>query len=48
MIPPGLVAGEALTNALRHAFPEGRAGRVRDGAGSDQRLEEVQLDFDRA
>jgi two-component sensor histidine kinase len=29
VIPLGLIAGEALTNALKHAFPEGRGGRVR-------------------
>ena len=28
-MPLGLIAGEALTNALKHAFPEGRDGRVR-------------------
>ena len=28
-MPLGLVAGDALTNALKHAFPEGREGRVR-------------------
>ncbi len=29
VVPLGLIAGEALTNALKHAFPEGREGRVR-------------------
>ncbi len=31
MVPLGLIAGEALTNAFKHAFPEGHAGRVRVG-----------------
>ena len=29
VVPLGLIAGEALTNALKHAFPGGREGRVR-------------------
>jgi two-component sensor histidine kinase len=29
VVPLGLKVGGALTNALKHAFPEGRAGRVR-------------------
>ena len=29
VVPLGLIAGEALTNALKHAFPDGREGRVR-------------------
>jgi PAS domain S-box-containing protein len=38
VVPLGLIAGEVLTNALKHAFPEGREGRVRvelraDGCG---------------
>ncbi len=28
VVPLGLIVGEALTNALQHAFPEGRSGRV--------------------
>jgi PAS domain S-box-containing protein len=28
MVPLGLIVGEALTNALKHAFPEDRPGRV--------------------
>jgi PAS domain S-box-containing protein len=31
VVPLGLIAGEALTNALKHAFPEGQGGRVRVG-----------------
>lgn len=27
-IPLGLLAGELITNALKHAFPDGRAGRI--------------------
>ena len=29
VVPLGLIAGEALTNALKYAFPDGREGRVR-------------------
>jgi two-component sensor histidine kinase len=29
VVPLGLIAGEALTNAIKHAFPEGCGGRVR-------------------
>jgi two-component sensor histidine kinase len=28
MVPLGLIVGEALTNALKHAFPDDRPGRV--------------------
>ncbi|MCW8084722.1 PAS domain S-box protein [Sabulicella glaciei] len=29
VLPLGLIVGEALTNALKHAFPDGRQGQVR-------------------
>ena len=35
VVPLGLIAGEALTNALKHAFPEGQGGRVRVGLRAD-------------
>jgi two-component sensor histidine kinase len=29
VVPLGLIAGEPVTNALKHAVPDGREGRVR-------------------
>jgi len=38
-LPAGLITSELLTNAFRHAFPEGRTGKVRVslGRGTDGR-----------
>lgn len=36
-VPCGLIVNELLTNAFRHAFPEGRSVKVRVSFGSDQK-----------
>jgi len=35
-VPCGLIVNELLTNALKHAFPEGRQGRIKVAFGSDE------------
>ncbi|HWE86811.1 MAG TPA: chemotaxis protein CheB [Terracidiphilus sp.] len=35
-VPCGLIVNELLTNALKHAFPEGRQGNVKISFGSDE------------
>ena len=39
-IPLGLIVGELISNALKHAFPDGRTGTISIGGGrSDGRIE---------
>ena len=35
-VPCGLIVNELLTNALKHAFPEGREGKIKVSFGSDE------------
>ena len=35
-VPCGLIVNELLTNALKHAFPEGRQGTIKVSFGSDE------------
>ncbi len=35
-VPCGLIVNELLTNALKHAFPQGRSGEIKVSFGSDQ------------
>ena len=35
-VPSGLIVNELLTNALKHAFPDGRPGRIKISFGSNQ------------
>jgi two-component sensor histidine kinase len=34
-VPLGLLVNEAVTNAIKHAFPEGRTGRIAVGVGGE-------------
>jgi PAS domain S-box-containing protein len=36
-VPCGLIVNELLTNALKHAFPQGRSGKIEVSFGSEQK-----------
>jgi two-component system CheB/CheR fusion protein len=45
-VPCGLIVNELLTNAFKHAFPEGRSGKISVSFGSDQTNWRLELSDD--